>query len=65
MTYLNDVNEQKLDHEEFNELQMMLDWFNCEWGDEHDPIPNDVIEYEEDYELKSINQPTGLSSTEV
>lgn len=54
--------EQALDHEEFDTLQMMLDWWKCEWGDEHDPIPTKATE---DYEMEEINQPKGLSGTEV
>lgn len=59
------INEQIVDSEEFNELELMLQWFKLEWGDIHDPIPEDVIEVEEDYEVKNISQIRVSVSEEV
>lgn len=61
---MSNTNTQVVEHEEFHELNMMLEWFKQEWGDDLDPLPDDVVEYEEDYELKDINQHR-MSSEEV
>ena len=64
--------EEKQENTEFCELEMLLDWFRCEWGDEHDPatIPPDVdnvIEIEEDFELQDVKDISHkeLSGTET
>lgn len=59
------INQQVIDSEEFNELELMLQWFKLEWGDLHDPIPDDVIEVEEDYEIKNTSQIRVSVSEEV
>lgn len=54
-----------LESEEFNELNLLDEWFKYTWGDEHDPVVEDIIEYEEDYFEEDINRPKELSRTEV
>lgn len=51
-----------LESQEFNDLNLLEEWFKYTWGDEHDPV-SEVMEYEEDYEEKG--QLKELSSTEV
>lgn len=53
-----------LESEEFNDLNLLEEWFKYTWGDEHDPV-DEVVEYEEDYELEEISQRKELSGTEV
>lgn len=60
-----DTNQQELEHEEFDTLGMMLDWFKCEWGDDLDPVPNGVAEMEEDYDLEDIKPAERMSSEVV
>lgn len=70
--------EQLIEHDEFNSLTMMMEWFRLEWPDDFETT-DDVVELEEDYELEKvkcsfpdedvqeteeISQPE-LSSTEV
>lgn len=57
-------NTKMLSSEEFNDLILLEDWFKYTWGDEHDPS-EEVIEYEEDYELENVNQPKELLSTKI
>lgn len=48
-------NKEVMQSREFDELNLLEEWFKFEWGDIHDPV-DEIIEYEEDYELQSINQ---------
>jgi hypothetical protein len=56
-------NQVLLDSADFNTLELLDEWFKYTWGDEHDPIPDNVVEYEEDYDLQEISQSGELSST--
>lgn len=58
-------NTQVVDHEEFDHLNIIEDWLKGEWGNELDPIPDEVVEIEEDFELKDISQLKELSREEV
>lgn len=59
-----------LESKEFDDLQLLDEWFKYEWGDDHDPVPDDVnevtlTELPEDYEVKDISQLEKASSREV